>query len=67
MSQRGGCFDAAFGSAIMSLLAHSLTDPRAAEIETWEAAVTAMQMGSALFAVTGVPYPSRPMRETGAA
>ncbi|MER7175184.1 immunity 49 family protein [Streptomyces mesophilus] len=46
--------DAAFGSAIMSLRAHSLTDPRAAEIETWEAAVTAMQLGSALFAVTGI-------------
>ena len=31
-----------------------VVDPRAAAVETWEAAVNAMQLGSALFAVTGV-------------
>ncbi|MDL2078905.1 immunity 49 family protein [Streptomyces sp. GXMU-J15] len=46
--------DYAFLSAVMALRAHCVRDPRAAEIETWEAAVTAMQLGSTLFAVTGV-------------
>ncbi|GAA2418486.1 immunity 49 family protein [Streptomyces pulveraceus] len=45
--------DFAFSTAVMALNAHCVTDPRAANAETWEAAVNAMQLGSALFAVTG--------------
>ncbi|MFD8822859.1 immunity 49 family protein [Streptomyces sp. NPDC059605] len=46
--------DSTFSSAILSLRAHCVSDPRAAAVETWEAAVNAMQLGSALFAVTGI-------------
>ncbi|MEU9368010.1 immunity 49 family protein [Streptomyces avermitilis] len=42
-----------FSAAVLSLSARCVIDPRAAAVETWEAAVNAMQMGSALFAVTG--------------
>nr|WP_086604317.1 immunity 49 family protein [Streptomyces swartbergensis] len=45
--------DFAFNTAVMALRAHCVTDPRAAKAETWDAAVNAMQLGSALFAVTG--------------
>ncbi|SFY42489.1 immunity 49 family protein [Streptomyces atratus] len=45
--------DFAFSTAVMALNAHCVVDPRAANAETWEAAVNAMQLGSALFAVTG--------------
>ncbi|MFD5187146.1 immunity 49 family protein [Streptomyces sp. NPDC058357] len=45
--------DFAFSTAVMALNAHCVADPRAANVETWEAAVNAMQLGSALFAVTG--------------
>nr|WP_309029643.1 immunity 49 family protein [Streptomyces alfalfae] len=44
----------AFNTSLLNLRARCVIDPRAAEVETWEAAVTAMQLGSALFAVTGV-------------
>lgn len=43
----------AFTSAVMALQARCVDDPDAAAVETWEAAVNAMQLGSALFAVTG--------------
>ncbi|MEV0370623.1 immunity 49 family protein [Streptomyces sp. NPDC050636] len=43
-----------FSTAVLSLRAHCVIDPRAAAVETWEAAVNAMQVGSALFAVTGM-------------
>lgn len=46
--------DSMFGTATMALRARCVIDPRAAAVETWEAAVNAMQLGSALFAVTGV-------------
>ncbi|MFF4571317.1 immunity 49 family protein [Streptomyces sp. NPDC001410] len=45
--------DFAFGTSLMNLRARCLIDPEAAAIETWEAAINAMQLGSALFAVTG--------------
>ncbi|MFK0099138.1 immunity 49 family protein [Streptomyces sp. NPDC091040] len=45
--------DATFNSAMLSLRARCLIDPEAAAIETWESAVNALQMGSALFAVAG--------------
>ncbi|AZM61455.1 MULTISPECIES: immunity 49 family protein [unclassified Streptomyces] len=48
-----GMVDFAFASAVMALYARCVDDPEAAEVETWEAAVNAMQLGSALFAVTG--------------
>ncbi|QYA94331.1 immunity 49 family protein [Streptomyces anulatus] len=41
-----------FGTALMTLHARSIIDPRSAAVETWESAVTAMQVGSAVFAVT---------------
>ncbi|MGW1351676.1 immunity 49 family protein [Streptomyces sp. sk2.1] len=46
--------DSKFGTAVLSLYARCVSDPRAAAAETWEAAVNAMQLGSALFAVTGI-------------
>ncbi|MET8113288.1 immunity 49 family protein [Streptomyces prasinus] len=44
--------DFAFSSGVMNLRARCVIDPRAEAVETWEAAVNAMQLGSALFAVT---------------
>ncbi|OSC75890.1 hypothetical protein B5180_05085 [Streptomyces sp. BF-3] len=41
-----------FGTALMTLRSRCIIDPRSATVETWESAVTAMQVGSALFAVT---------------
>ncbi|MFJ2898922.1 immunity 49 family protein [Streptomyces sp. NPDC087218] len=46
--------DSKFGTAVLSLHAHCVSDPRAAAAETWDATVNAMQLGSALFAVTGI-------------
>lgn len=46
--------DSAFGSARLTLHARCVIDPRAATVETWESAVKALQIGSALFAVTSV-------------
>ncbi|WP_079199304.1 immunity 49 family protein [Streptomyces sp. CB01249] len=45
--------DATFNTSVMGLRARCLIDPEAAAIETWESAVNALQMGSALFAVAG--------------
>lgn len=44
--------DAVFNTSVLNLRARCVVDPRAAAVETWEAAVTAMQLGSALFTVT---------------
>nr|WP_055694538.1 immunity 49 family protein [Streptomyces prasinopilosus] len=44
--------DSTFSAAIMNVRARCVIDPQAAAVETWEAAVNAMQLGSALFAVT---------------
>ncbi|MFF8615080.1 immunity 49 family protein [Streptomyces sp. NPDC015350] len=46
--------DFAFSTAVMALNARCISNPRAAVVETWEAAVNAMQLGSALFAATGI-------------
>ncbi|WP_411129736.1 immunity 49 family protein [Streptomyces sp. x-19] len=43
-----------FNTALLHLQARCTVDPRAAELETWEAVVNAMQLGSALFAAAGV-------------
>ncbi|OKK02921.1 hypothetical protein AMK26_23320 [Streptomyces sp. CB03234] len=45
--------DSTFNTALLVLHARCVVDPRAALVETWDAVVTAMQVGSALFAVTG--------------
>ncbi|MFD5073218.1 immunity 49 family protein [Streptomyces sp. NPDC058371] len=45
--------DGTFNTSVLNLRARCVIDPRAAAVETWEATVTAMQLGSALFAVTG--------------
>ncbi|MFJ1751844.1 immunity 49 family protein [Kitasatospora sp. NPDC088134] len=46
--------DLAFSSALSAWWNHCLADPEAGRLETWKATVTALQVGSALFAVTGV-------------
>ncbi|MFB8031587.1 immunity 49 family protein [Streptomyces sp. NPDC056004] len=46
--------DSVLGTAVLSLRAHCVVDPRAAAVETWEATVSAMQLSSALFAATGM-------------
>lgn len=45
--------DFAFSTAILAMQAHFAADPEGNRQETWRATVTAMQLGSALFAVTG--------------
>jgi hypothetical protein len=44
--------DSVFRTALLHVEARCTVDPRAAELETWEAVVSAMQVGSAMFAVT---------------
>ncbi|MET9478993.1 immunity 49 family protein [Streptomyces sp. NPDC006638] len=46
--------DSTFSTALLLVSARSVIDPRAAAVETWEAVVNAMQLGSALFEVTAV-------------
>jgi hypothetical protein len=48
-----GKIDFMFRTALLHLQARCTVDPRAAQLETWEATVSALQVGSALFAVTG--------------
>ncbi|MFI7337195.1 immunity 49 family protein [Streptomyces sp. NPDC050085] len=43
-------FNLAFGSSLLAAQMHCAVDPRANDLPTWEAWVTAMQVGSALFA-----------------
>ncbi|MGW5862502.1 immunity 49 family protein [Streptomyces sp. NPDC055239] len=54
LEESASTIDGAFNTSLLNLRARCVIDPRAAAVETWEAAVTAMQLGSALFAVTGV-------------
>ncbi|GAA0907089.1 immunity 49 family protein [Streptomyces thermoalcalitolerans] len=42
-------FNMALGTSLLAAQTHCATDPRAAQLPTWEAWVTAMQVGSALF------------------
>ncbi|MFF4254956.1 immunity 49 family protein [Streptomyces sp. NPDC001663] len=53
LEESSDMIDFAFGTSLMNLRSRCLIDPEAGAIETWEAAVNAMQLGSALFAVTG--------------
>ncbi|MEU9235092.1 immunity 49 family protein [Streptomyces subrutilus] len=48
-----GMLDALWNSVRLSVAARSAVDPDASRIATWEAVVDAMQVGSALFQVTG--------------
>ncbi|GAP48542.1 immunity 49 family protein [Streptomyces azureus] len=48
-----GKIDFMFRTALLHLQARCTVDPRAAQLETWEATVSALQIGSALFAATG--------------
>lgn len=48
-----GSLDMCLGSATLHVHARAAVDPRAARLETWEAVVTAMQIYTAVFAVTG--------------
>ncbi|MGW4807377.1 immunity 49 family protein [Kitasatospora sp. NPDC004272] len=54
LEQSGEMIDYAFSSALLAARAHWMADPRANRLETWKATVTALQVGSALFAATGV-------------
>ncbi|WP_060884156.1 immunity 49 family protein [Streptomyces caniscabiei] len=47
-----GMIDFTFNTALLHLQARCVIDPQAAALETWEATVSAMQLGSAMFAVT---------------
>ncbi|MEV7501382.1 immunity 49 family protein [Streptomyces sp. NPDC093018] len=49
-----GSFDLMLSTALLHVQARCAVDPRAAKLETWEAVVTATQISSAVFAVTGV-------------
>ncbi|MFF6824064.1 Imm49 family immunity protein [Streptomyces longwoodensis] len=49
-----GSIDFTFDTALLHLQARCAPDPRAAKLETWEAVVTALQLGSAMFTATGV-------------
>ncbi|MFJ8676362.1 immunity 49 family protein [Streptomyces sp. NPDC093589] len=53
LEESADLIDSTFITALMALRARCVIDPRAAKVETWEAAVNAMQLGAALFAVTG--------------
>ncbi|MGA4842068.1 immunity 49 family protein [Streptomyces sp. G45] len=53
LDESADMIDYAYSTAVLSLHARCVIDPRAAQAETWDAAVNAMQLGSALFAVTG--------------
>lgn len=52
LEESADMIDFTFSSALLALQAHSMADPLADRLQTWEATVTAMQVGSALFAVT---------------
>jgi hypothetical protein len=54
LEESASTIDGTFNTSVLNLRARCVIDPRAAAVETWEAAVTAMQLGSALFVVTGV-------------
>ncbi|MFH8339399.1 immunity 49 family protein [Streptomyces sp. AM6-12] len=50
LEQRPEDFNSAFGASLLAAQFHCAADPRAADLPTWEAWVSAMQVGSALFA-----------------
>ncbi|WP_241522764.1 MULTISPECIES: immunity 49 family protein [unclassified Streptomyces] len=52
LEESADLIDFTFTTALVALHARCVVDPRAAAVETWEATVNAMQLGSAFFAVT---------------
>ncbi|MEU5957813.1 immunity 49 family protein [Streptomyces sp. NPDC047525] len=54
LEESASTIDGDFHTSVLNLRARCAIDPRAAAVETWEAAAAAMQVGSALFAVTGI-------------
>lgn len=52
LEESTAAIDSRFNTAVMTLCARCVVDPRASKVETWEATVDAMQLGSALFSVT---------------
>ncbi|UNO40667.1 immunity 49 family protein [Streptomyces sp. MST-110588] len=54
LEQSSEMIDSTFNTTLLYLQARCTIDPRAAELETWEAVVNAMQLGSAMFAAAGV-------------
>ncbi|MFF2652562.1 immunity 49 family protein [Streptomyces sp. NPDC058045] len=59
--------DLAFGTALQNLRSRCLVDPDAGAVETWEAAINAMQIGSAFFTMTGIGEASVQCRINGRA
>ncbi|GAA3724410.1 immunity 49 family protein [Streptomyces tremellae] len=55
LSRSSEMLGSALSTAELHAKARCLIDPRAARVETWEAVVTAMQIGSALFAAAAAP------------
>ncbi|WP_405529921.1 immunity 49 family protein [Streptomyces avidinii] len=53
LEESADAIDFAFSTAVLALQAHCVAEPEADTIESWQATVNAMQLGSALFAVTG--------------
>ncbi|MDH6630272.1 hypothetical protein M2271_008132 [Streptomyces sp. LBL] len=53
LEQSPGSLDMYLSTPFLHLQARAAVDPRAARLETWEAVVTAMQVYSTIFAVTG--------------
>ncbi|MGW7824781.1 immunity 49 family protein [Streptomyces puniciscabiei] len=51
LEESTAAIDSRFNTAVMALRARCVIDPRVAKVETWEATVDAMQLGSALFSV----------------
>ncbi|NJQ03883.1 immunity 49 family protein [Streptomyces zingiberis] len=55
LEESPGEFNNALNSAMAAAQVRCLLDPRAAKLETWEAWVAAMQVGSAMFAAATAP------------
>ncbi|MDB1086315.1 immunity 49 family protein [Streptomyces sp. ACA25] len=55
LAESPGMFNMAFLGTLTRVYAHSIADPAADKFETWDAWVTAMQVGSALFAAAVAP------------
>lgn len=54
LDESADLIDFTFSSSLLALHARCVIDSRAAKVETWETTVNAMQLGAALFAVSGV-------------
>ncbi|MFI7357373.1 immunity 49 family protein [Streptomyces avidinii] len=53
LEESADAIDFAFSTAVLALQAHCVAEPEADTLESWQATLNAMQLGSALFAVTG--------------